>query len=490
MSPPKDVYTWRANWIKPYESPWSIFEKFKIANEVLDLDIIRKFGIDEVKNLRVIRPSHYDLVKMFSLNEQLIKDVFGIDLVQRNRKNLDELIRLLPQDHLLGVVSPWESVYLREKLYFCVQCLEQGYHSIFHQFKLLHHCPFHNKKLIQCCPECGSEYDYSLSNKMFDSPFICSCGHEYCQINQDQLFYDSWNQPQEHYNTLPPELLQWLTLTNHQKSRLKKMYFIPQTDFEKHPNSLINFLTVTNKANNIPGHNFVESSKSIKTIRSFEEKKFAFKYSKKGDFSNLNEFYIKKARFDILQKEFYQNYKRIIAGVSKHIRQTILAEHKSCLYELKNFKGRGPICSYAYAYIAWRRTIQNFDHFSLVDNMGRPKRLNKPIFEFPSSAYFLYDLYDQWNNQIDDITLSSRAATKWLLNRILDQFLLKWFDNWLQHSKEFISEGIMPAVPQFEDKYPLFIAVFSNESNEELEFHWWDDKREYNELACPFSNNK
>lgn len=487
MSQPKDVFTWRTNWIKPYESPWSIFEKFKSANEVQDIDIIRKFGKIEVKNLRTIRPNHYGLVRMFSLDEQLIKEIFGINLVQRNRQALEDLIRILPQDHLIGVVSKLDNVYLREKLTFCRQCIAQGYHSIFHQFKLLHHCPFHNKKLIQCCPECGSEYDYSLSNKMFDSPFICICGYEYCQRNQNQLFYEPWNLPQEQYTTLSPELHQWLTLTSSQKSRLKKMYFIPHIDLEKHPNALMQFLTVAKEETNIPGYNFVKSSKNIKKLRSFEEKEFALKYSKKGDFPNLNDFYIKKARFDILQKEYYQNYKQIIAGVSKHIRQTILIEHKSCLYEMKNFQGRGPICSYAYAYIAWRRTIQNFGHFSLVDNMGRPKRLNKPIFEYPSSAYFLYDLYDQWNNQIDDITLSSRAATKWLLNRILVQFLLKWFDNWLQHSKEFISEGIMPSVPQFEDEYPFFIAVFTNESNEELEFHWSDDKRKLTEFACPFS---
>lgn len=465
------VYTWRNSWKSLYESPWSIFEKFKTANDILGIDMVRHLGKEEIRNNRIINSKYFSLLSLSTFDSNQLHKAFGFDLISYNQKLIDNMIGILPKRHLYGTGDAWERVYFRDNLYFCLQCLRDGYHCIFHQFKLFHHCPIHKTQLMNCCPECGVQYEYSLSNESFENLFTCSCGYQYC--NRGTLFFDPWKQiNQECFDSA--EFKAWVTLTDEHKTRLNKMYFIPDVEFENHPDSIRYFLHslgITVECSQI--HNVVKSSKNINSIKSFDEKEFALKYSKQGSFPNVNEVYIKKIRFDVFQKEFYQNYKRIIASISKHIRKTILAQHKSCLKELIQFNGDKPVCKYAYSYIAWRRSTQNFNQFTQVDNFGRPQRLNKSIFEFPPNAPFFRELYMLWEDQLEDITLWSKAATKWIMNRVIVHVLLHRFNNWLCYSEEYISKNIMPTVPIFDNDHPFFIVLFSNQMNEEFEFHWW-----------------
>ncbi len=38
------LFTWNSRWIWVYESPWSVFEKFKLANETNDIGIFKIFS--------------------------------------------------------------------------------------------------------------------------------------------------------------------------------------------------------------------------------------------------------------------------------------------------------------------------------------------------------------------------------------------------------------------------------------------------------------
>ncbi|MCU6792550.1 hypothetical protein OB236_10460 [Paenibacillus sp. WQ 127069] len=45
-------FVWRKEWIKAYETPWSIFEKLAFANRLERNDILRFFGNDDVKRIK------------------------------------------------------------------------------------------------------------------------------------------------------------------------------------------------------------------------------------------------------------------------------------------------------------------------------------------------------------------------------------------------------------------------------------------------------
>lgn len=470
----KKVYTWRREWISEYESPWSVFEKFKCANEISSSDVIRQMGTEKLRQIRVIRPSSYGLYNLSAFDPELTREVIGVDLVEQNQKILNKLEGVLPHKHFVGVKGRLENVYFRTKLYFCLSCLNDGHHSIFHQFKLLHHCPIHNEILHNSCPNCGVQYHYSLLNKFMVTPFTCICGYQYCAIKPDERFYEPWKQYHDK-NLISTELNEWLSLQDVHLSKLKKMYFIPEIDFENYPDAIRFFLQVLGiYVNTTQRHFSVSSGKHINQIRSFEEKKFARKFSKLGDFRALNDFHIKKIRFDKLQAEFYQNSKQIMAGLSKHIRKTVISNHQKCLTELKNYTGDRPICKFAYAYVAWRRSNQNFTIFNQVDHFGRPYRLNQNLFEFPPNTPYLYDFFSIWEEQNGDVTMSSRASTKWLFNHIITFILMDRFKKWLRESETYIAQNIIPSVPSFYSEHPFFIAIFSTTESEEMEFHWWN----------------
>lgn len=479
------VFTWRPEWISQFESPWSIFEKFKLANHVDHYEILRCFGSEQTKKTQTFKEKYFYLYNLATFDVEVIKKALGYDIVNENRKHINQLIGVLPYRHLKEIKGGWESVYLRDKLYFCSECLKDGYHSLFHQFKLIHKCPFHNTNLNSCCPNCGVEYLYLLANKTLESPFTCICGHQYYSpVNQ--FFFKSWKEYKLN-NIILPEINQWLQLTEIQKLRLKNMYFIPEINFEEIGNGIERFLSLLGYEYPLP--NYVDSSRFIKELKSFEEKKESIRLSKKGDLKGVNDLYIQKVRLKEFQKDFYINYKRLFAGLSKQIRNTVLLEHKACLHELKNIKrmkGKIEVCPYAFAYISWRRSFQNFTDFTEVDNLGKPNRLYPGYIELPPYMPFLSDLFLLWEEQFKDITKTSRASTKWLLNRIITHILWNHFKSWLMASEELILQGKMPSLPPIRnEKLPFFIAIFSGESNKKMEFYWWNyDSLQFTKPKC------
>lgn len=142
-------YVWKSEWCWPYESAWSIIEKFKYANAVTN-NVLRKL-IDlrsstpnwiVVENLYIYRRSIF--------NEKAFFDLFGLN-----------------SSHFLCLDLFHGNDYtqlLYSELRYCSDCINLGYHSYLHQLKFVDTCPFHNHSLKSILSK-GIKVPYSIDTK-------------------------------------------------------------------------------------------------------------------------------------------------------------------------------------------------------------------------------------------------------------------------------------------------------------------------------------
>lgn len=162
-------YTWSRNWVAPFESLWSLLNKFAFFNNV---------NLQDAENL-FHAPGHqsatwktWNLNKISStyLDENKICKILNLKSDERQKCDLSYLI---PSDDIEFLTS----FYV---LRYCPVCIEHGYHSIFHQIYLIIDCPIHGINLIQKCPKCKKYLPYDLYSLKKIFPYTCRfCQYEF-----------------------------------------------------------------------------------------------------------------------------------------------------------------------------------------------------------------------------------------------------------------------------------------------------------------------
>jgi hypothetical protein len=142
-------YIWKKDWLWPYESAWNVLEKFKYINVVpsntVKQDIGLKNGVEKQSE------NKYYVFRKTTINYDLFEDFFGFNI-----NHFDELSILK--------FNPLES-YLNSDLFYCPICMQDGYHSYFHQLKSLDKCIFHrNQNLFAVINEKGENISYTIGN--------------------------------------------------------------------------------------------------------------------------------------------------------------------------------------------------------------------------------------------------------------------------------------------------------------------------------------
>jgi hypothetical protein len=153
------VCCWSNEWVHPYESSWSIIEKFKTANQIDSQDFKNIFGLKNFKLPKNIQnKSSFENTNLYSLSrfdDQKIVDVFGMSIKEHEEDNIKVITSKLPTDNN----------YFRQYLAYCPECIDMNFHCIFHQFSFLQYCPYHLIPLIKKCIHCTKIILYSISNK-------------------------------------------------------------------------------------------------------------------------------------------------------------------------------------------------------------------------------------------------------------------------------------------------------------------------------------
>lgn len=133
-------YTWRKEWIRPYESMFSILRNFCKVNVLNGRKALSLFGLRQTYNVPVFCPG----LMMFS------DSTIHIDCYQ---KLYDSILPdwYLEQTFLFrnGGIEEKESLRINKKVSYCPECMKENYHSLLHNIAGIKICPFHKTTLIQ-----------------------------------------------------------------------------------------------------------------------------------------------------------------------------------------------------------------------------------------------------------------------------------------------------------------------------------------------------
>ncbi|MHA6251161.1 TniQ family protein [Oceanobacillus sp. CAU 1775] len=449
--------TWLPEWISPYESPWSIFEKFKYANRATVIDLFELFGTRYSKGLRAANLSQKacNLLTLEGMDESSLIKTFGLSIKEVNRRNINMLTNIMEEGS--------SNLYFHSHLKICPECIKIGYHSIFHQFSLVHSCPFHNISLVEGCPECSRVMYYRLSDKDTKEPFRCKCGHLLFSLEKGQRYPSAWKKLNVENQSTP--LKYWIMFNLEGVHDKIALYFHQNIDLQKN-SGLMEFIleaiSPSFKTSQSALHRHVKSSPYILSLQKLTQNKSNYITEKQDEFQ--------------LKKEIYQSSKATMKSIVSNVRK-VFYKHASCIKDFqKNVYKTNTNCPYAYAFLSWRK-------FNEGDNSIHDVKRRKEIPFFNSLEYRFGT--EQDHNYLNDslfkmrthYSIKSLAALKWILNRIMGHLTVNHLKNWLRMAPIHAQDNTMfSAVPFKLECLPFYLIIIPKSKNECLEFHWWHEK--------------
>ncbi len=478
------MLTWREEWISEYESPWGIIEKFRYANAFSVDNIFDILGADNTKNKKIKSWSQKerDLITLYGLSKSQVKSVLGFDMHNSNRyyheKNFGIDISL---KHM--------KKYLRDTVFYCPECFKIGYHSIWFQNTMVKKCPFHNIPLQEKCPVCNKSIPYEIDKGNAREPFKCFCGYSYFNDSNQRIFSDIWEENKS-LEIISPELLSWESLNSKHLDKLKLIYFDGKS--VKNPNSdIINLIISTISDNQYYSikptvkHYKTASIRNINIIKNtYGEKAYYLKIPNK-EVRNLRDYkrHSPNKTVDLKYKDFYsdmyKSYRQILSSVCRYIRRKVIYKHKKCINKLlKNstiiYNKDEKICPYAYAYIMWRKSVQN----CLVSNLFQNKNEDINYTIAPDNSLML-DLLSDWKSRFGEKIFDNVIACRWVLYKVIAHIFISHYHNWLNISKNLSEINELDWNLYFEyEEIPAYIVRYFNSNEPYIEFHWSGNYKE------------
>lgn len=384
---------WRSEWIHPFETPWSIFEKMCFANRVERYELLSTFGIPDVKGIKnhIIGGRWRELRNLSGFDYGALTLALDYNLIEHNRTAISNIIS--PLHYCKERIDSWFKPHLR----WCEHCMNTGYHSWLHQFIMVHTCPNHDEHLLESCPSCGKQIPFLLSNKQLSAPFTCRCGYRLADFST--IRWQTWNTTM---HTADKAVDEWLSENWENKQQGIRWLFIP-----KH--SDLHLLT---KSPQVRSTNHW----SILSVNDEPE-------------------YMRNEK--IRERAFIEN-RNVYMSVDRYLRKKVLKHHSSCIenmLELKKGEGEEfpPICPFAYAYVFWRKSLLQLEQFyrqSRSDGIASPK-----LYAFESATRLIHDELKYYRSRFMEYspipTEKKEAAVNWLLNRVTADFCINFFHEWL-----------------------------------------------------------
>lgn len=163
---PRCAATWGVGWIGPYESPFSLAQKFTWANQ----------------------PSAHRLLSLFGLRGSALQSCSGSStlslLTSDGMRNPIWIGRFLD-----SYAGPWaRSLAIEERFRYCPACIRHGYQSTLYQIEGLLTCPIHEDRLITECLACHRPTcSYALTDDAFRDPMCCAhCGSPWSGLRSNE----------------------------------------------------------------------------------------------------------------------------------------------------------------------------------------------------------------------------------------------------------------------------------------------------------------
>lgn len=185
------MYTWNQTWIKANESPWSLTNKFMIAN-----CINGSLAAKELINTSFKTPNssykygYAGIISKYKIKNE-VKDNEHLNLLSHGSFLMDNLTsfftraesRFYSKDDICNIL-------LDSNLCYCPICITSGHHSLRSQLIYVTNCEIHKVSLESTCPQCGKLIPFEIN---FDtSPFSCpNCNLNFITQDFGNLI-DNW----------------------------------------------------------------------------------------------------------------------------------------------------------------------------------------------------------------------------------------------------------------------------------------------------------
>lgn len=148
---------WVENSIRPYESQWSILNKFFALNVVTSGTFAKEFfthgHFNAIETSVLGDPISFDYHKFYS--------ALGLKAKDYKLCSLSYL-----KKGLVGIE--------KNSLKYCPICIEFYYHSIFFQLEWLKTCPIHDIPLISKCLSCDATLSTRITPSIIRNPYCCA----------------------------------------------------------------------------------------------------------------------------------------------------------------------------------------------------------------------------------------------------------------------------------------------------------------------------
>ncbi|MDQ0914663.1 hypothetical protein [Paenibacillus sp. V4I5] len=383
------MFCWRNEWIHPFESMWSIFEKFKFANQVNSIEILCEFGTERVKNLKVLDGSEIrNLYSMEGFDINLLTKAFTFNVIEHNTYSLETIVDVLKRKYF------GYECFFHDTFVYCQICMSEGHHSLFHQFKLLRKCPFHMCELIYNCPNCKNKIRYMLLRDKELKPFMCICGH--LLFRRSVGWINLWSTKRIIND---PLLLEWLNHSN----RGRRLYFYENKIWE-----------------NIRG---------LEMCLEVLEKSYIAEESNR----NLNT-RINKVEYGWeLNDKLYALVIDVFKSIDRHIKKSLKSEHKYCLNKTRKYFYNRNVeknCECSVAYMTWRNTLLVADpkYWEYIHLGVRPTKFNHGFaIPFLMIHEQIDHFVDYWRMNKEIKTTKDVTALKWMIGRITGALLIAYW---------------------------------------------------------------
>lgn len=469
-------FTWRKEWICDYESPWSIFEKFKYANSITNKELYDLFGKTISNHNRIYginNFSSYTTLRAFD-NDKL-KDAFEVDIRRMNYLNNKKVFGAFLKTEL-------PDKFIKNELNWCPECIKFGYHSIWHQNIFFNRCFIHNIELVYHCPRCKNVLYYLFIETTTFQIFKCQCG--YTLINEDlEIYFTHWNKKhitisRENNNWLNLNLdityKNWILYYGYSAMNLCRKTF--RYDFLR---NVIQLYYLDNYKHNTLSSISINGGKILThRVRVLSKK-----------CSIINE------DLDNFRIYLYESYKAIMKSIARQVikknkkgREAIkllrrsnlvhTADNKEILSLDTNIIIESKTLSFAYTYLMWRRDLEGHEDYKNVHSKIRINLFDISYFYSIVSRSNIFDyLLRKYytivqNNKPEDIKILMQV-----LNHIIAHMFIRHYKNWVKaseincnNSKEINMNAVIEYV------MPMFlISTYKSDMRKLIHFHCLED---------------
>lgn len=418
------MYTWNNKWILPYESIWSIVEKFKYSNSLTSRQFGKCIGAKKDRNTIFIYTSMYACNN--SIDKNLFIQVLDKDVFYKVNSELQ---------FLLGSIYnvPDLIKYMAKEWRYCPECIKLGYHSICHQLVFFNRCIIHNIELKTKCPACTNGLPYYIEYSSARCGFKCSCGYSY---------------------TLDNCYVQNLKNWNNEKISIQINNLIAEHKLPKEDNivylfpSFLWFLDDGIKTNlyNLSSKNFLDIIKYRNGFRNI----VLFT----ADLHNTVTPGFKNSVFTDYDFIILDQYLTLIKSISRHIRK----KYKITIKKINKYKRlySSFICNYknarvltedllyknldleTFAYIMWRANTEGHKTLNSLHTEMRNKfnidSLTRIKLNITNTLFYRYALEElSFYFRTHTLKKYNYQVLTGVLEHILGNLLIGYYNNWMSH---------------------------------------------------------